>query len=164
MPRRVKRGVLGLDAAKGSFYFQFALVFLITFWFLFFVFGSRDVAWRIPSCAEFAYWGPGGAAVRDINLQELYLGAKNPGNMRGRKKLGQDDRWAAIRQKTSENVEAVPSHGRSVPHFGLLGDAHTAGAVASQHCWLGFWTSQLRCCHRPVGEPTPKSCRTAADG
>ena len=31
--------------------------------------------------------------MRDINLQEVYLGAKNPGNMRGRrtirKKLGQ---------------------------------------------------------------------------
>jgi hypothetical protein len=61
------------------------------------------------------------------------------------------DRWAAIRQKTSERLSC--GHGRSVPHFGLLGDAG-AGA-ASQHCWLGFWTSKLRCC-RP--------CVAAADG
>lgn len=61
------------------------------------------------------------------------------------------DRWAAIRQKTSERLSC--GHDRSVPHFGLLGDAG-AGA-ASQHCWLGFWTSKLRCC-RP--------CVAAADG
>ena len=69
------------------------------------------------------------------------------------------DRWAAIRQKTSERLGC--GHGRSVPHFGLLGDAG-AGA-ASQHCWLGFWTSKLRCCQPWVGEPTPKSF-AAADG